>query len=287
MARTPSSVKPAPTIRKKSMAKSVKIPAKKIIQLSAKEKKQKQIRTRDEYRDFRYGAAFYWDYKPLEIPFQSIVDLRSKTPEFFYAIEDRDYKKSDKEAHLQLSINMYRKRKWGLMYNSIKLYREKYGENDNVEINEYLKANAILRDNFKKQEKGPAKTALSILNNIEKKSSNYPLRKGIIKYSLQYNIDNKDYIAALKSAKNLYFIAQEKSDVGASRLAAKAILFSLSKLNQIDGIQKILEEKDMNKYLTKNTILMYEMYSYLTVGKNSKVIDIYERGKAEFFQTYS
>ena len=237
---------------------------------------------RQEYRDFRYGASFYWDYEPLEVHFKKIIDLRSKTPEFFYPIEDRDYKKSDKEAHLQLSINMYRKRKWGLMYNSIKLYREKYGESDNFETNEYLKANAIIRDNFHKKEQGPAKAALNILDNIEKKSTNYALQKGIVKYSLQYHFDNGDYVAALKSAKSLYVMAVEKNDDRDARMAAQAILFGLSKLNQVAEIQKILEEKDMVKHLSKNTVLLYEIYSYLRMGKSKRVVAIYEREKNNF-----
>ena len=263
-------LKPEPTVQKV------------VVSQSARKKKEVDIGEKGKYRDFRYGASFYWDYEPLEVRFKKIVDLRSKTPEFFYPIKDRDYRKSDKEAHLQLSINMYRKRKWGLMYNSIKLYREKYGESDNFEINEYLKANAIIKDNFGKRDQGPEKTALNILNNIEKKSENYALGKGIVKYSLQYYLDRKDYVAALKSAKNLYIRTLEKNDEKDARVAAKAILYSLSKLNQVDEIQKILEEKDMNKYLSKNTVLLYEIYSLLQLGKNKKVIAIYEREKNNF-----
>ena len=250
--------------------------------MSPPNRQRKKNKNEREYRDFRYGASFYWNYEPLEVHFDKMIDLKSKTPEFFYPIKDRDYKKSDKEAHVQLSINMYRKRKWGLMYNSIKLYREKYGESDNFEINEYLKANAIIRDNFNKQESGPAKTALNILSNIEKKSVDYALRKGIVKYSLQYYLDGGDYVAALKFAKNLYFITMKNNDEADARMAAKAILFSLSKLNQIDEIQKILQEKGMLKYLSKNTVLLYEIYSYMQMGKSKKVIDIYEREKGNF-----
>ena len=248
---------------------------------SAKKKRVVEV-VKQKYRDFRYGASFYWDYKPLEVRFDKIIDLRSKTPEFFYPIKDRNYKKSDKEAHIQLSINMYRKRKWGLMYNSIKLYREKYGESDNFEINEYLKANAIIRDNFNKRDQGPAKAALSILGNIEKKSGNYALRKGIVKYSLQYHFDKNDYVAALRFAKNLYVMTMEKNDDGDARWAAKAILFGLSKLNQVDEIQKILKEKDMLKYLSKNTILLYEIYSYMKMGKNKNVLKLYAKEKDNF-----
>ena len=254
----------------------------KIAVAPSSKKKSEGAGKKAEYRDFRYGAAFYWNYAPLEVHFEKLVDLRSKTPEFFYPIQDRDYRKSDKEAHLQLSVNMYRKRKWGLMYNSIKLYKEKYGESDNFEINEYLKANAIIRDNLQKRKKGPAKTALNILNTIEKKSSNYALRKGIVKYSLQHHLDLKDYMGALKSAKKFYIMTVEKNDDSDARVAARAILFSLSKLNQISEIQNILEEKDMIKYLSKNTVLLYETYSHMRMGNSKKVIAIYKREKNNF-----
>ena len=262
-------------------SKKVKPVVQKVTVVRSAKKKVEVEKKKGGYRDFRYGASFYWNYAPLEIRFKKIVDLKSKTPEFFYPIEDRDYKKSDKEAHVQLSINMYRKRKWGLMYNSIKIYRDKYGEADNFEINEYLKANAIIRSSFQKQEKGPLKAALNILSNIEKKSRNYALRKGIVKYLLQYHLDGKDHVAALRSAKNLYVMTVENND-GDAKLAAQALLYSLSKLNQIADIQKILEEKGMSKYLSKNTVLLYEIYSYMKMGKSKDVISIYNREKGNF-----
>ena len=98
-----------------------------------------------KYRDFRYGAAFIWDYDPVLPVLKDDLNLRRKTPEYFYSIKDRKFTKDDKEAHMQLSINLYRKSKWGLMTKSITLYEKKYGIDKNQETNYYLKANALIK----------------------------------------------------------------------------------------------------------------------------------------------
>jgi hypothetical protein len=97
-----------------------------------------------EYRDFRYGAPFVWDYLPMIYRHKIIINIERKTPDFFYKIKDRNFEKSKKEAHLQLTINLYRKKKYGLMNKSMKLFNNKYDDSSALEIHDYLKANAIL-----------------------------------------------------------------------------------------------------------------------------------------------
>ena len=64
-------------------------------------------------RDFRYGAAFIWDYRPLLAPLEKDVNLRVKSPDYLYEIKDRDFESNPKEAHLQLSIKFFRQKKMG------------------------------------------------------------------------------------------------------------------------------------------------------------------------------
>ena len=94
--------------------------------------------------------------------YKELIDVSNKTADFFYKIKDRDYSKNDKEAHLQLTINLYRKKKYGLMNRSIKLFENKYGVGEFVEFHNFIKANAILKDNINKGNRKPLKAAINI-----------------------------------------------------------------------------------------------------------------------------
>ncbi len=228
------------------------------------------------YRDFRYGAAFIWDYEALKPTIKPYVTLKSKTPEYFYPIKNRNFEKGEKEAHLQLNLNLYRKKKWGLMYKSIKLFQEKYGEEANVDFNEYLKANAILRTNFGKDNMQPVKMAVSMFSVIAARTKNYDLKKGIYKYLLQYNLDAKDHISALELSKRLYVESKQNFDYEESNKAAEAILYNLSNLNQIEKIREILKEKTIRKLLPAQTMAAYKIYSLFKLGKIQEVLKEYE-----------
>ena len=183
-------------------------PARAPAQIVSQEPKKEKGKPKSMFRDYRYGATFVWDYPELKPKLEKIVDISRKTVEYFYPIKDRDFKKNKKEAHNQLTINLYRKKKYGLMYKSIKLYREQYDEYS--ELNEYLKANAILRDNIKTGNAESLKMAINILINIEKGTNNYELKKAIMKYLIQYYMDNKESIEALKVAKRSYVASKGK-----------------------------------------------------------------------------
>ena len=117
-----------------------KSPTRKIASVPVKKVKKKTI-----YRDYRYGAAFVWDYPAITISPPKALDLKRKTPDYFYPVTDRSSIKDEREAHLQLTINLYRKNKYGLMKKSIDLYRKKYGPDSETDFNEYLEANAFLK----------------------------------------------------------------------------------------------------------------------------------------------
>ena len=184
------------------------------------------------YRDFRYGAPFIWHYDPLAPFLDAEVDLKRKTPEVFYPIKNRQYEKGEREAHLQLAINLYRKKKWGLMYKSIKLFQKKYGDDYEQGLIEYLKANAILREAFSKGKKKPAKIAINILSNIAELDLDYAMKKGILKYILQHYVDGQEYIKALDLSKKLYVVSRDNRDYIESQYAAKAMLYNLSQLSK-------------------------------------------------------
>lgn len=243
-----------------------------------------------DYLDFRYGASFIWDYAPLvpDINYSlsgyeehkgEKIDISRKTPEYFYPIKDRDYSKSDQEAHLQLSINLFRKKKWGLMYKSITLYHQKYGEDVDVDINEYIKANALLKENLLKGEMEPPKNAISLLENIAARSKDYDMRKAISKYLMENALKKQSYIESLAIAKRFYVDAKENFDYEEISLAAQTILFSLGQLKQYDHMQGIIEDKIIAKSLPKQILWAYQIYTLLKLEKNTEAINIFESGK--------
>ena len=265
-----------PVVKKKKVApKKVAVaPSKKKIVNKA------LVNKNTKYRDFRYGASFVWDYAPIAPNLKKVINLERKTPEYFFEIKNRDVSKGEHEAHMQLSVNLFRKKKWGLMYKSIKLYNKKYGTTKNADINEYMKANAILRENFAKGNYKPVKMSISMFENIVQISGNYELRRGIYKYLIPYYIQANDNIKALELTKKYYVDSKENFDYEESNYAAEGILYSLANLKQIEKVQELLKEKTIQKILPKQTMLAYEIFTYLSLKQSDEVIKLYEKRKS-------
>lgn len=247
---------------------------------SEKEQQIEEAKSKKPYRDFRYGATFIWDYDPIAPAYKEVVNLKTKIPEIFFPIANRDFKKGEKEAHLQLTINLYRKRKWGLMYKSIKLFQQKYGANTEWELVEFIKANAILRENIETPNPELFKNAFAILSTLSEKSENYELKKAIYKYLLTFYMEKGEHLKTLQLAKNYYAGTRDSFDFEESAIPAEAMLNSLAKLGQIEKIKELSEEKTIKKILPAQLIMAYQTFSYLRAGDNTALIGIYEKNKA-------
>jgi TolA-binding protein len=250
-----------------------------VIQKSSAELDAEEENSKKPYRDFRYGATFVWDYDPIVPAYKQLVNLKTKIPEIFYPIANRQIQKGEKESHLQLTINLYRKKKWGLMYKSMKLFEEKYGATTEWELNEYIKANAILRENVDVPNPELFKNALSMLSNLSEKTTNYELKKGIYKYLLSYYIENNESLKILQLAKTYYAGTRDNFDFEESIIPAEAMLNSLAKLGQIDKIKELSQEKTMKKILPAQLLLAYQSYAYLRGGDLESIIKLYETNK--------
>ncbi len=231
------------------------------------------------YRDFRYGASFIWDYRPLRPTLEQDVNLKSKIPASLYKIKDREYDKDEKEAHMQLTINLFRKEKWGLLAKSVKLYETKFGKDSNHELNEFLKANSLLKKNLKEQNKGVAASAYNILNNLLETSTNYELKKAIGRYLIQASLDRDNYIESLSFARKLFFESKEEFDKEMTIYSSRVILHCLASLKQNDKINEFLEDKYIKKILPQQIGHSYSSFALLEVGDTEKVIELYESRK--------
>jgi len=241
---------------------------------------KKAIVRNPEYRDFRYGASFVWDYDGFGPELPKTLNLETKTPEYFYPIKNRDYNKDDKEAHLQLALNFYRKKKYGLMYKSIKLFQEKHGVDESADFVEYLKANAIIRDHIAGGNREPLKMAINMLSSIAGRSKNYELQKAIYKYLLSYYQKSKEFVESLAIAKRFYVKSKQNFDYEESQYAALAILHSLTELNQVDKVAAVINEDTIKKIIPKSTLLAYQIYVYFKMGDMKKVLAVYRAKKS-------
>lgn len=274
---TASSVRPADianTEVKKEEIKIVKAPVKKVIRVQAPA--PVVVQKPKEFRDFRYGASFIWNYEPVMPKIEKTFHLERKTPQYFYPVADREFDKSEKEAHLQLSINLFRKKKWGLMTKSIKLYEEKYKIDENNTFNEYLKANALLMDSTENGDIKPVDTAIAMFINIVEKSPVYEMRRAINKYMIQYYFEKNDNLSILRFSKRFFSDAKENFDYEELEYATEIMLLALSNLNQIDDIQKLISEKTIQKILPIQKRVAYELYTLLKLGNLDQVVKKYE-----------
>jgi outer membrane protein assembly factor BamD (BamD/ComL family) len=249
----------------------LKSPKKSLLEVVAVPVEQAR-QTNPEYRDFRYGAAFVWDYMPLLPPLERDVQLESKIPESFYAIKDRELLDDPKEAHLQLTINLYRQEKWGLMNKSLTLYQKKYGDDANFDTNEWLRLNALFRSNLTKKDKTLQATAMNLLGNLLERTTNYELKRGAFRYMIQYQIDRGDYFKGLELAKRFFVEARGQYDFDMVVLASNVILNSLARLRQEDKIAEFLSDKKLASLLPPQTELAYATYSLLAANKSAEVV---------------
>ena len=247
-----------------------------------------------KFRDFRYGAAFVWDYKALIPPLKEDLNLKNKAPDYFYHIEDQKYLDDKKLAHLQLNINFYNKEQWGLMTRSISLFEEQYGRGEFKDINDFMKAVSLIKTTIKEKlkpefakkidesgeevaaesfsNKGMLAAARNILTGVLDSSKNYELKKAIWRYLIQSSRNEGDYIQTLNFAKGLYVGASESFDDEMISWSSNVILNSLAHLKQMDKIKSFLNNKAVKRVLTPQIGISYVGYVNLTQGKINQVM---------------
>jgi len=223
-------------------------------------------------RDYRYGASFLWDYEPLIPTLEKDINITSKLPDYLYPIKDRENIDDPKEAHIQLSINFYREEKWGFLNKSISLYENKYGRDANLVINEYLKANSILRTLQTKPNRGLHQSALNILLNVKDLTDDYELKSSILRYVLQYYLNQKDFVKSLDLAKQLFVAARAEFDQNAVIQATQTMFNCLSELKQIDKIEEMLSDKKLFSILPPQIGLAYKSYAMVAKGHTKQLI---------------
>lgn len=247
----------------------------------APETKPPVVEVRDELneRDFRYGAAFIWDYQAVLPDVSRPIDLSRKTAEVFFPIKDLEDQDTEEKKHLQLSINLFNESKWGLMAKSIQLFEQKYPNSSLSLTNEYLKANTILRENFEKGDLKPHQTAIVLYENILAKSENYEQRSALYRYLISYYLVEQNYLSALNYSKKFYTDSRENFDYEESSFAVEVLLYSLAKLKNINQIREVTQDKTLQKILPGQLIMAFELYALLSLNDEDEVIKLYEQNE--------
>ena len=277
---------PLPKVEKPNLITKKKAPEKKpdpLFQktnilpiLEVSEASEKPSINNPEYRDYRYGASFIWNYLPMIPQLEKDINLQSKIPDSIYPIKDREKLDDAKEAHMQLSINFYREGKWGLMNKSITLYEKKYGRDTNHLWNEFLKVNALLKGNLAKPNRGITQSAMAMLSNIKDLTEDYELKSTILRYLIQYSIDQKDHVKSLELAKQLFVEARGEFDQTMVIQASLTILHSLAELKQVEKIEEFLSDKKLASILPPQMGLAYISFALLSKGEEKEMIKRYK-----------
>lgn len=267
-------------INQDEILKSIVVDPNSKLQLTAKDDEISKDEQKKAYRDFRYGATFFWDYEPIVPAMKDAVNLEAKTPESFYPIINRKFEKNEREAHLQLTINLFRKKNFGLMNKSISLFQEKYGEKAEWELLEYLKINALLRENIEKPNTEIFKNAIGRLNGIVERSDNYELKKGIWKYLLTFYLQKQEFLKTLQISKEFYAGTRSSFDFEESPYPAEVMLYSLARLGQVQQLSELAQEKNIRKVIAPATVLSYQSFAKLKSGEVDGAIALYEKSRS-------
>ncbi len=314
VSKLPKKMKVAKLNIKKKKRKAIKRGKKAATLLNVKKNKRFHIidpeaiiskQTGKKFRDFRYGAAFLWDYDALIPPLEKDISLSEKAPNYLYKIKDRKYLEDKKEAHLQLNINFYKKEQWGLMTRSIKLFEQTYGRK-NKDLNDFMKAISMIKNTIKNKvrpeysskvneegdivpaedfsRKGVLAAARNLLTNVLDSTKDYQLKKAVLRYLIQYTRNENDYIQALNYAKKLYVDASEIFDDEMIVFSSRVILNSLAHLKQISKIKSFLGNKAVIRVLPKQVGHAYISFVNLSQDNTNQVLADYKINKKAFIK---
>jgi hypothetical protein len=119
-----------------------------------------------------------------------------------------------------------------------------------------------------------------MLSNIVDRTSDYELKKGILKYSISFHMAQNDHVHALREAKSLYVYSRDNYDIEESVVALDIIIYNLARLKQIDKINDLMNDKIVKKTMASGKILTYRIYALLGLGRTSELIKIYKKNRA-------
>jgi len=230
------------------------------------------------YLDFRYGSSFLWPYEPLLPMIEKDLDLTAKTPEFLYPVEDRPKFKEEREAHLQLMINFFRKKNYGYMKKSMDLFEKKYKLRANEsDLIKYLSALSIIQNQIKKPNPSLFASSISLLENLLQTTNNHDLKLSLYRYILQYKMNQKDFVGSLKLARDFFIFAQEKNLKSMIYISSKSIMYSLAMLGEVEKLTSFMNEPSVQDWLDGQEGIGFKYYSFAIRKEYSAIVNHFEK----------
>ena len=136
----------------------------------------------------------YMDFVKDEVvitPNETLKELRNKSISRLYKPENRLSDVDSREKHLQLSINLFRKKKYSLLLKSMQAYEKKYGENKSEGLHYFFQM-VILEERLKSK---PNEQILSLaqkaIDSFEGNDLN--LKFAFYKIQIKYSLVDNDW----------------------------------------------------------------------------------------------
>ncbi|MAW07234.1 MAG: hypothetical protein CME61_03015 [Halobacteriovoraceae bacterium] len=244
----------------------------------SKEKNSKKIKvsatSKTSGKDFRYGSVFLWDHGPLAPEINLGFDFKRKTPDQLVNLKNRNVESSDEEAHLQLTLNLFRKMKWGLMFKSIDLFDQKYPNSKNNSFNEFLKLNALLKERYIQGKTSPNKAQVNNLEIFLETAEDKEYALSVSEYLLAYYVSQKNTEKILELSKKVFVYGKQNYMPEKMLTGLNFMLLSLSERSQIEQITKLVNDSEVKKYLPSLRVREFQVYANLKNGVLDRVLEV-------------
>ena len=221
------------------------------------------------------AVFFLWDYAPLAPEINMSFNFKRKTPDQLVNLANRNIESSDEEAHLQLTLNLFRKMKWGLMFKSIDLFDQKYPNSKNNSFNEFLKLNALLKERYNQGKTFPSKSQVNDLEIFLETAENKKYSLAVSEYLLlAYYVAQKNSEKTLELSKKVFVYAKQNFMPEKMLVGLNFMLLSLSNRAQIEQISKLVNDSEVKKYLPSLRVREFQVFANLKNGALEKVLDV-------------
>ena len=212
---------------------------------------------RDEYLNFVKNEV-------IQTPQETLIELKNKPASSLYSPANRLSDVDNREKHLQLSINLFRKKKYSLLLKSMQSFEKKYGENKSEGLHKFFQI-VILEEKLKKKAN---EQILSLVKKAIKnfKGSDLNLKFAFYKVQLKYNLLDRDWRLLDDNAKE-YIAEAKKIGLGLevswatklrvetylsnSKMVDKSILGQIPEVYKADYIVYELVSKDQYQEIEK------------------------------------
>ncbi len=161
------------------------------------------------------------------------------------------------------------------------LFQQKYGDKADWEFIEYLKINAIMKENLDKANPELFKNAMARLQSLVEKSDNYEMKKGVWKFLITHYLKGNQFLKTLQLAKDYYAGTRSSFDFEESPFPAEVMLYSYARLGIVKDLEELATDKNIRKIVSPSIVYSYLSFAKLKNQDVDGLIQIYEKSKKQ------